>query len=142
MPEKIKLAIEEEYGYREWVAYLDKCEYDELIERWKTMKGLHCMVPVTLIIPQAVPALDIEDVNIWLLHQQGAKRCHIHEYDDSYLEGADYAIPPNDVEGSFWPAFEMDGESFTREDLESFIQQELELIRKFDETRAELGEQY
>ena len=65
-------------------------EYEDLVRRWKTMKGLHSCVPVRFIIPQAVlcPAIISPDDD-WIL-------CHIHESDDSYLTGVDYLIPESE----------------------------------------------
>jgi hypothetical protein len=97
----IKLVISEEYGYRYWLAELTQDEYDLLIDRWESMRGLNCLVPVTLIIPQAKP-LDSLSFD-W--EQPGARSCHIHQWDDSHLEGTDYRIP-NDKH--FW----MDGMCF------------------------------
>lgn len=91
----VMLLISEEYGHRRWCAKLTEDEYDLLIDRWESMRGLNCLVPVTLIIPQAVELMDGE-LPVF------DKRCHIHEYDDSRLEGSDYRIPPDKF---FW----MDG---------------------------------
>jgi hypothetical protein len=87
------LYISEEYGYRHWLAELTAEEYEELLARWSTMRGLNCLVPVFLIVPQA-KEFDGTFVPC------GALKCHLHECDDSYLEGSDYKIP-NDLDG-FW----------------------------------------
>lgn len=100
----IKLLIEEEYGYRDWYAELTEQEFEELCARWKTLRGLNCLVPVTLIIPQAVELDDGRRVNPEHTH-----RCHIHEEDDSYLEGCGYEIPPDDY---FW----MNGRKYDRDE--------------------------
>lgn len=137
---KIKLAIEEEYGYRLWVAYLTKEQYDDLITRWNTMRGLHSLVPVTLIIPQALPAHALEDINIHALREQGARRCHIHEHDDSYLEGSIYNIPapeyhnysPSLHSTSYFDVFWMCGHRYTQEELEFYIHQERMFLATFN----------
>lgn len=110
MGNRIKLAIEEEYGYRHWVAYLDKLEYDDLLQRWASMRGLDYMVPVRLIIPQAVPAFGLTDINIHELRRQRVKYCAINLSDDSYLSGAVAGIPEAD-------AFQMDGKTYTEAEL-------------------------
>ena len=81
---KIRLVIEEEYGYRYWVADLTPDELEEIRARWKTMRGLNCLVPVRVIIPQA------REVS-WSKNL-GEPNCHIHEEDDSFLEGVKYKI--------------------------------------------------
>jgi hypothetical protein len=49
----ITICIEEEYGYRYWLARLTDKEYAKLIGRWENITGLNCLVPVDFIIPQA-----------------------------------------------------------------------------------------
>lgn len=98
----IRIFIREEYGYREWVAELTEDEYADLVRRWETMRGLSCLVPVTLIIPQAREALE-EEYNYDFVN--GCKACHIHECDDSHLEGSEYNIPEDE---NFW----MDGKKY------------------------------
>lgn len=93
----IKLFIREEYGYQDWYAELTHEEYQDLLKRWRTLRGVTCLVPVTLIIPQAKELDDERRVDPDFTH-----RCHIHESDDSYLEGCDYKIPEDE---NFW----MDG---------------------------------
>lgn len=134
--DRLKIAIVEEYGYRDWIAYLTQEEYDELCRRWKTMKGLHCGVPVTLIIPQA-KLVDFDDPDVWkdvnvheLASQPNTRRCHIHEHDDSYLEGCEYEIPEAQLDGSdpHFCRFEMDGVSYTYAELQPHRQAEQEYI--------------
>jgi hypothetical protein len=105
------LAIEEEYGYRYWVAELTDDEYSQLLQRWRTLRNLSCCVPVKFIIPQA-RAVEIEDCP----YGEGVLRCHIHESDDSYLEGSDYKIP-DDPDHLFW----MDGLPYTREEVHALM---------------------
>ena len=103
----ITINISEEYGCRDWVAKLTEKEYKELITRWCTMRGLKCLVPVTLIIPQAVetrnPVDSITDI-----------RCHIHECGDSYLQGCNYNIPEDKF---FW----IDGKKYDDKTLFKII---------------------
>ncbi len=101
------LLISEEYGCRHWTANLTDDEYKELIRRWETMRGLYCSVPVRLICPQAIPLLDREDFPENTLH------CHIHQYDDSHLDGTNYKIPDDEF---FW----IDGKKYEYKDLMSF----------------------
>jgi len=100
---KIRLVIEEEYGYRHWIADLTPEELEEIRARWKTMRGLISLVPVRAIIPQA------REVS-WS-RNLGEPNCHIHEEDDSFLEGVEYKIP-EDKKG-----FSIAGKFFPREQL-------------------------
>ena len=103
----IRLYIQEEYGFGHYLAVLTSAEYRELIRRWETMRGLNCQVPVQWIVPQArrldwPPPVGAFDAS-----------CHIHESEDSYLEGSVYRIPDSE-DGRFW----IDGEAYGT--LESF----------------------
>ncbi len=106
------LYIQEEYGYREWLAEVSEEEFTDLKRRWQTMRGLFCSVPVQLIIPQAreMEDKDFEDLRI----SPYDKGCHIHECDDSYLEEVDYDIPEDE---SFW----LDGKSYSHQDIYAWI---------------------
>lgn len=112
----MKLLISEEYGYRHWLATLTNDEYDTLIARWNTMSGLNCLVPITLIIPQAKELTDEEYFDNKLTYDN---YCHIHECDDSSLDGTDYKIP-------YTKEFCIDGRTYT----ETEIFDELDAIRK------------
>ena len=94
------LYISEEYGYRHWLAELTDGEYEDLLRRWNTMRGLNCLVPVTLIVPQA---REIDPKSGICFDRdripEDAKHCHIHECDDSRIEGSDYRIPDDEF---FW----------------------------------------
>ncbi len=105
------LYISEEYGYRHWLAELTDREYQGLIARWETMRGLNCLVPVTMIVPQAI---EIEEGMATCFDRnkipKDAKHCHIHECDDSRLEGTNYQIPEDE---DFWIC----GVRYTRSEL-------------------------
>lgn len=104
----IRLFISEEYGYRYWSAELTAEEWERLVARWKTMRGLCCLVPVPVIMPRARELSD-EELESYDFSRPHV-RCHVHEADDSYLQGVDYAIPAVDYAGGtrrFW----IDGES-------------------------------
>jgi hypothetical protein len=119
------LFIEEEYGYREWVADLTAKEWDELVARWQTIRGLNCLVPVRLIVPQARQIVwgkfDSPDFgkDFHESHNRATHFAHIHEHDDSFLSGIDYEIPKTDDE-----SFHMDGKSWTRDDILAMMRQE------------------
>lgn len=90
----IKLWIEEEYGYRDWYLECTEEEYEKLLERWRTIRGMSCLVPVKLVFPTAVELDDFREEN-----PEHNRRCHMHGDDDSYLEGSNYKIPPDEF---FW----------------------------------------
>lgn len=101
------MQFSEEYGFRDWYAELTEQEYLELLFRWETMRGLHCSVPVIFIIPQAKELDDWRNDDPSFTH-----RCHIHEYDDSFLDGSDYQIPKDN---EFW----IDGKIYLRDEFYS-----------------------
>lgn len=109
----IKLLIDEEYGYRTWLAKLSQEEYAQLLARWETIRGMSCLVPVLLVIPQAKEITD-EEVIVMLDNGETYYRCHIHEEDDSHLEGSRYRIPDDTnfwmeghkyEESEYWPQY-------------------------------------
>jgi len=100
----IIIDIDEEYGFRNWVAELTEEEYQQLLARWATIKGLNCLVPIPFIIPQAKRVEDGAPL------PEGALSCHIHECDDSWLEGAGRGVPVT-KDHSFW----MDGICYSYE---------------------------
>ncbi len=102
----IKLFIVEEYGFRDWYAELTEEEFEKLKTRWRTLRGLTCLVPIPFIIPQAKLLDDEREKDPTYTH-----RCHIHDYDDSYLQGCDYKIPQDDE--YFW----MEGKKYSRPEL-------------------------
>jgi hypothetical protein len=100
------LLISEEYGHRRWLAELTDEEYQTACNRWRTMRGLNCLVPVQLLFPNATPYWPKpgDPVLEYALH------CHMHMHDDSGLDGVDYQIPDA-------PTFWIDGREYTDEDL-------------------------
>lgn len=138
MSEVVTLYIDEEYGYQHWRADLTADEYAALLRRWRSMRGLHCLVPVRLIVPQAVPVWAFADVNVHVT--AGRVRCHIHEDDDSYLEGADCDIPPPDeFTADRLPVFYMDGKRYEFEaDLRPLCEAERAFVNaRLDEYEKE-----
>lgn len=107
------LWIEEEYGYRDWVAELSEEELAELRRRWCTMRGLFCSVPVPLIVPQAREASEEDSMNY---SREGWLSAHIHECNDSWLEGVDYEIPEAEP-----GVFHMDGRQYTLVDFSNML---------------------
>ena len=103
--EVITINIEEEYGYRSWIAHVTPEEFEIIKKRWKTIRGLHCCVPVNLIIPQAIESFPKKEyMRGKVLH------CHIHQSDDSFLDEVEYKIPEAEE-------FEIDGRVFSLEEL-------------------------
>lgn len=96
----ITLHISEEYGCINWIATLSTAQYRELIRRWETIRGLSCSIPVELIVPQAkrVTLDQLDEMTV-------DATCHIHECDDSYLDGSNHILSEA-LDGAFW----MDGE--------------------------------
>jgi hypothetical protein len=101
-----KLIISEDYGYRLWEADLTDEEFEELKRRWCTIRGLSCLVPVTVIIPQAKEIMD-EEKRPGLGYKIN---CLLHDWDDSILCDVIYDIPKDE---DFW----MDGRKYTREEV-------------------------
>ena len=113
--DKIAIFIEEEYGYREWLAIVSPDELVEIKRRWETIRGLNCMVPVPYIFPTAtqVNLDEIERVTSEYPLERRVK-AHVHESDDSSLSISDYIIPESDE-------FEIDGEVTTHRELLEFL---------------------
>jgi len=97
-------AIEEEYGYRYWVCRCSDEEAAEIIRRWKTMKGLNCLVAVTMLFPKAIEC----EFRAWRkVMDLGATAVHMHECEDSQIKGVEHDIPETE-DGSFW----LDGKQY------------------------------
>jgi hypothetical protein len=98
----VTLYINEEYGCIHWLATLTVEEYRDLIRRWETIRGLSCSIPVQLIVPQA------KQVTFDQLDKMTVDAtCHIHQCDDSYLDGSDHLLSEA-LDGAFW----MDGQRY------------------------------
>lgn len=97
------ILIDEEYGSDSWYSIVSNNEYQEIEKNWKTIRGLNCLVPVQFLIPSA------QNFPIRSEHEKFTRfrtlveekveiiSCHIHETDDSYLNGLK-TIPDED----FW----------------------------------------
>lgn len=110
----IILDIIEEYGYRNWKALLTECEFDNLVDRWKSIKGLNCLIPVNFIIPQA--EISQHDKDIDFIENYKIISCHIHESEDSWIKGVEYKIPDQED-------FEMDGKKYTQEQVNRLFEE-------------------
>lgn len=110
----ILLNISEEYGYQHWWALYTQEEFDEVRRRWKTMKGLNCLVPVDLIFPGARGQFGEwppKAVCKGLFSTYEVYGAHVHDSDDSHLETVRYTIPDT-VDGNE-NLFELDGVVYT-----------------------------
>lgn len=131
---KVILLITEEYGYQHWLAVLEPAEFDAAVARWKTMKGLNCLVPVTLLFPQAVLSNREE---LAAAEEQAAATgdkvvaVHVHEADDSRIAGVDYEIP--DAEN-----FEIDGKVYSEDEITAIFEASRREEAHVKETRVEL----
>jgi len=117
----IVLNISEEYGCYHWYAVISEERYEDLKNEWQTIKGLNCLVPVRFLIPEALDfplkpehaqlsdEKYIEANNIKIIN------AHIHQCDDSFLEGVDGDIP----EGKF----EFKGISYSEEEVRKIFHQ-------------------
>lgn len=116
------LFIDEEYGYRHWIADLTEEEWQALQQRWRTIRGLNCLVPVRFLVPKA-KLIEWEDVDSpdfgKKFHAERARAtvfAHVHECDDSRLTGCDdYEIP--EIPGDGRMGFEIDGRYYTHQEL-------------------------
>jgi hypothetical protein len=115
------LFIDEEYGYKHWIADLTDAEWEALQKRWRTIKGMNCLVPVRFLVPQA-KLIEWEDADspdfgkkFHECRNRATVFAHFHEEDDSRLSGCDdYEIP--EIPGDYRKGFEIDGRYYT--DLE------------------------
>jgi hypothetical protein len=117
----IVLNISEEYGCDHWYAVMTEDRYEELKREWQTIKGLNCLVPVRFLIPEAsnfplkpehaqfADEKYIENNDVKVVNS------HIHQCDDSYLEGVDYEIPEGE--------FEFKGKSYSEDDVYKIFRQ-------------------
>jgi len=116
------LFIDEEYGYRYWIADLTDAEWQALQQRWRTIKGMNCLVPTRFLVPQAkliewAESDSPEDYSKKFHghHDRATVFAHFHEHDDSHLTGCeDYEIPLADPDRM---RFEIDGVAYSHEQL-------------------------
>jgi hypothetical protein len=130
----VLLLITEEYGYQHWMAVLSQTEFDAAVARWKTMKGLHCLVPVPLLFPQAklasreeLVAADEEAV----LSGDKVVTAHVHQADDSHIAGVVYEIPEAEN-------FEIDGKVYSEDEINDIFQAHKREISREKEQKVEL----
>ena len=128
------LLITEEYGYQHWLAVLTQTEFDAAVARWKTMKGLHCLVPVPLLFPQAQlatreeltaaeeQAMTYGDKSVWV---------HVHQADDSHIAGVVYEIPETEN-------FEIDGKVYGEDEINDIYQAHKRETSREKEQKVEL----
>jgi hypothetical protein len=109
------LLIEEEHGFQYWYAVLTDEEFEVIKKRWTSIQGLNCLVPVTFVVEKAKPIIindtffpiNYNDQIIHLVdvdHFMQVIHMHMHDTDDSYLEGVDHEIKDGD--------FQMDGVTY------------------------------
>lgn len=106
------ILIEEEYGHGHWMAIVCDRDLEEIKRRWATMRGLNCLVPVTMIFPTAKECLR-EDWEDWIDPPKGTKvfHSHVHQDDDSFFDALPkFKIPPAEE-------FSIDGKTYRDEDL-------------------------
>jgi len=106
------ILVEEEYGYGYWLAIVCDQDLEEIKRRWLTMRGLNCLVPITMIFPTA-KRCSIEDWEEWINPPSGTNvfHSHVHQADDSHFDALPkYKIPEADK-------FEIDGKSYSDDDL-------------------------
>jgi len=121
------LLIDEEYGYQRWINFLTDKEFEEAKRRWKSMKGLNCLVGIQMIFPKARKSTlaeweDWADADTRSASAPEGHRIiqvHVHECDDSRIEGFDWTIPEADV-------FEIEGVKYDNEDLYAMNQPDAE----------------
>lgn len=119
------LIISEEYGCQMWYAILSEMEFEKLSNKWKTIRGLNCLVPVNFIIENAKPLVQYDffvvkyfDKEIHLVDVENFFEivdCHIHQWDDSFIGNVEYEIPQGN--------FEINGKSFSNEEVEAIFHQ-------------------
>ena len=116
------ILIDEEYGYQSWILICGDAELEEVKRRWATMRGLSCLVPVTMIFPHA-RRCTVEDWLEWSDTEMSQDRreeierearvfqAHVHESDDSSFD----ALPGHEVPEAVM--FELDGMSYRDDEL-------------------------
>lgn len=90
--------ISEEYGFRSWYAVLSDESWDRIQQDWKTIKGLNCLVPVPFLIPEAHSFPILPEHQRFVNEDVEVVSAHIHQHDDSGIEGVEHKIPEGDFE--------------------------------------------
>jgi hypothetical protein len=117
--ERRLLIIEKEYGCRIYYAWLDKCELDALVRRWRSLDGLYCGVPVPMVVPQARELYLEVPEHMALACRRDALTMHMHDWDDSHFSLArDHVIGEPDYSEPGGPLFWMDDMSYTHQDID------------------------
>lgn len=130
----VVMFITEEYGYRHWLAVLTEQEFDEFVARWKTIKGLSCLVPINFLLPKAYLANRDEFQAAEESATAHGDRCvsaHIHESDDSSIEGVDYVIPEQEQ-------FEIDGLVYTDAEVSNMYDAFIKITKAAQQARVPL----
>lgn len=112
------LLITEEYGYQHWLAVLTQTEFDAAVARWKTMKGLHSLVPVELLFPQAKISSREELASAEeqaSFYGDKVVTVHVHQADDSRIAGVVYEIPETEN-------FEIAGKVYSEDEINDIFQ--------------------
>lgn len=120
------LFIDEEYGYRHWIADLTDEEWQALQQRWRTIKGMNCLVPVRFLVPKAklIEWGDYDGKDFGKRFHECRDRAtvfaHFHDEDDSRLSGCDdYEIPSLNDDRM---GFEIDGRRYTHQELTDMLE--------------------
>ena len=113
------MLIDEEYGYQRWINFLPDKELEEVKRRWKTMKGLNCLVGIKMIFPTARQSTmkEWEEWSEAELEDHRVVSAHVHESDDSRIEGFEWTIPEAD-------RVEVGGGKYSHDDLFAMNQAE------------------
>ena len=128
------LLITEEYGYQHWMAVLTQTEFDATVARWKTIKGLHCLVPVPLLFPQAKLSSREELVSAEeqaTFYGDKIVSVHVHQADDSHIAGVVYEIPETEN-------FEIDGKVYSEDEINDIYQAHKRETSREKEKKVEL----
>jgi hypothetical protein len=131
---KVILLITEEYGYQHWLAVLEPAAFEAACARWKTMKGLNCLVPVPFLFPTVTLATREELASAEeQAYFAGDKvvGVHVHQADDSSIGGVDYVIPETDH-------FEIDGKVYSEDELNDIFQASRRVTSHEKEKKVEL----
>lgn len=115
MSKPVLVSISEEYGYQEWYAVYSQQEFAKIVDRWNSMKGLNCLVPVDFIFPGAKPYFDQIPVCVSAVDNYEMLGAHVHQSDDSFLDGGN-KVPEAEQ-------FEIEGRVYTDEEISKLFQE-------------------